>query len=227
MKRAENELLWNIYSFCYDSLLNFKPYKKLLKELSCQANLQPGEVVVDIGCGTGNFEYLFGQEKTEIIGIDYCEQMLVRAKKKNNGSKFIMYNLLDYYLPFDNSSIDKIISCNAIYNVKDLDKFFVDVNRILKKRGEFIFTTSTSAGLKKIIKSQFEDNNVDSLFSFFFALPKLVVVLIINVYIDHKFKCYFYSNEKISSTLNDKGFEIKSVKESYGGTNNIFHAIKK
>jgi ubiquinone/menaquinone biosynthesis C-methylase UbiE len=224
---AENKLLWNIYSFCYDSLLKFKPYRSLLKELSCQANLQPGEVVLDIGCGTGNFEYLFGQEKTEIIGLDYCEQMLVRAKKKNNGSKFIMYNLLDYYLPFDNASIDKIISCNAIYNVKDLDKFFADVNRILKIKGEFIFTTSTSAGLKKIIKSQFEDNNADSLFSFFFALPKLIVVLLINVYIDHKFKSYFYSNETISSALNDKGFQIQSVKESYGGANSIFHAIKK
>ena len=43
-------------------------------------------------------------------------------------------------LPFDSNSFNKIICTQVIKHVKDINKLFREIHRILKKNGEFIFT---------------------------------------------------------------------------------------
>ena len=81
--------MWNLYSYVYDFLPRyFRSYQKLLADVvsSVEANVPKGGMVLDSGCGTGNFSIGLGLCGYNVEGIDISRAMLERArlKKKKN-----------------------------------------------------------------------------------------------------------------------------------------------
>jgi SAM-dependent methyltransferase len=109
------------------------------------ANLRPGEVVVDLGCGGGLDVFLAAAKvgpTGKAIGIDMTPEMLERARKNaatgNNGQGFSnveFYQATIDKLPLPDSSVDCVISNCVINLAPDKPAVFREIARVLKPGG--------------------------------------------------------------------------------------------
>jgi len=98
--------------------------------------------VIDIGCGTGwvSRELAKMFPEYEVIGVDFSEKMIERAKKLTSKDKHDYQNLLFEVadvegLPYPSDYFDYTI-CSAIFSfLPGLDKALREIERILKPSG--------------------------------------------------------------------------------------------
>jgi ArsR family transcriptional regulator len=105
------------------------------------ANIQEGDVVLDLGSGAG-FDAFLALKKVgntgKVIGVDMTEDMIERARNLADkyGYKNVEFRLGDIEnLPVENESIDIIISNCVINLAPDKLKVFKEAFRVLKKTG--------------------------------------------------------------------------------------------
>lgn len=131
-KRARHyDLSANLYY-----LTGFREYA-YRKQSVRQLNLQPGDTVVEIGCGTGlNFAYL--QEKVgpggKIIGVDITGKMLERAHQRCQANgwrniKLVEQDAASFRFPAD---VDGVISTFALTLVPDYQRVIINAAAALK-----------------------------------------------------------------------------------------------
>jgi len=109
------------------------------------ANLRPGEVVVDLGCGGGLDVFLAASKVGPIgkaIGIDMTSEMLQLARqnavKGNNGQGFTnveFHQATIDNLPLPAASVDCVISNCVINLAPDKPAVFREIARVLKPGG--------------------------------------------------------------------------------------------
>lgn len=85
----------------------------------------PAGKVLDVGCGNGNLFKLLPDEKYELFGVDFSENMIAEAKR-NCGQKATFSVADAENLPFDSATFD-IIVCNASFH------HYVHPNAVLKE----------------------------------------------------------------------------------------------
>ena len=108
--------------------------------------LQPGNIILDVGCGSGKqcfsyYDYLHG--KAEITGGDVNAELLAQAKaenqKRNSSIEFIDLDFNKKF-PLENSKFDFASCCFAIYYALDIPFTIGEMHRVLKPGGR-LFTT--------------------------------------------------------------------------------------
>jgi ubiquinone/menaquinone biosynthesis C-methylase UbiE len=108
--------------------------------------LQPNDVILDVGCGSGKqcfsyYDYLNG--KAAITGGDVSEDLLKQAREEDahrkSGMKFIH---LDFNRPFplERDSFNFVSCCFAIYYAENVPFTIDEIYRVTKMGGRF-FTT--------------------------------------------------------------------------------------
>lgn len=117
--------------------------ENLLKRLDFMS-LSPKNIL-DLGTGTGRCARAMAQRYPEakIVGVDFASAMIEQAQHNNkHDNRNISYSLADIHsLPFAKYSFDLVIS-NALFPfIADVDAAFQQVQKVLTKRGCFIFTT--------------------------------------------------------------------------------------
>src|SRR5690349_3422927 len=118
--------------------------------LSCgnptaRANLRPGEVVVDLGCGGGLDVFLAAAKvgpAGRAIGIDMTPEMLERARRNaaaaNNGRGFAnveFHQATIDQLPLPDASVDCVISNCVINLAPDKNAVLREIARVLRPGG--------------------------------------------------------------------------------------------
>ena len=110
--------------------------------------LKKTDKILDIGCGAGRTTIgLYKLGLHSMVGIDLSDKMIEAAKRiaKESGYpiRFQTANALD--LPFSDIDFDAaIFSYNGLMQVpgiKNREKALSEINRVLKPKGFFIFTT--------------------------------------------------------------------------------------
>lgn len=109
---------------CY--LLGF-PIGRYRRLAISALTLQPGDTVVEVGCGTGmNFPLLQTEVGFEgkIIGLDISEEMLKRAEKRINDAgwdnvELVLASAADYSFP---DNVDGIIATGVLTYEPDYDE---------------------------------------------------------------------------------------------------------
>lgn len=118
-----------------------KKYPDLYQDLASiveqyiQKNDHP--VILDLGVGPGLLVHQLYQliPKARIIGIDPSQQMLNRAKKNSDAE--LKIGSADN-IPFENNSIDVIVTRYTLAYWNDANRGFQEINRVLKPGGFFI-----------------------------------------------------------------------------------------
>ncbi len=101
-------------------------------------SVKKGEVVLDLGCGTGSFSREFAATGAKVIGVDNST-VLIEAAKKISGASVEYRVASASHLSFIKSgSVDKIAAILTIQNLDYVDKVFRECARVLKAGGKML-----------------------------------------------------------------------------------------
>src|SRR5690349_14999574 len=97
------------------------------------AVVRPGDRVLDACCGTGDLAVAAARAGGKVTGLDFSEQMLVRARKKDSEIEWVQGDLLE--LPFEDGSFDAATVGFGIRNVEDVEVALRELRRVLRAGG--------------------------------------------------------------------------------------------
>lgn len=97
-------------------------------------NLTQGEVVLDLGCGHHSEDFVAVKNRIKLIGVDFD----LSAAKENMVIDEFKQADLNKKLPFAEESFDLVYSRFVMEHVKEPQKTYQEVYRILKKDRYFI-----------------------------------------------------------------------------------------
>ena len=112
----------------------------------CYEEINIGERLLDVGIGTGISSKLFKKAGLQILGIDGSRAMLSICQEKKIALELIEQDILDIPWPYQDASINHIISCGVFHFIGDLEKIFAEIQRIQIVNGLFAFTVKISGG---------------------------------------------------------------------------------
>ena len=92
--------------------------------------------ILDVGAGTGRLALRLANFGAEVTVLDISEEML--KKIKDSRLKIVIGDAEN--LSFDDECFDIVIATFLIVHIKDLDRFFSEVYRVLKPGGIFLVT---------------------------------------------------------------------------------------
>lgn len=119
----------------YDILTSL--HKEIGRDLSKRITKRPTSGrLLDIGMGTG---WLTGRlthyfPGVKVIGIDFAQGMLEKARKEEEPFEVVLANALA--IPFQDDSFDVVVSNLAFQWISDLPKAFGECRRVLKPEGQ-------------------------------------------------------------------------------------------
>lgn len=116
-------------------------------EAECALSLyrpQPGDLVIDIGCGSGIFSRLWLELGARLVGIDESSEMLSIAQKKDDQG---LYRVMDMHeLDYPDDYFDAAVSSFALEFTKDPAKVVSEARRVVKPGGSVLIGTISSEG---------------------------------------------------------------------------------
>jgi ubiquinone/menaquinone biosynthesis C-methylase UbiE len=114
---------------------------RTLQFLKTWAELSPTDKVLDVACGTGEFEQLILTEHSEqnMVGVDISERMLAIAQQKLQPYPNVTLSLASAVdLSFADQSFDVIVSASAFHYFENPAIALAEMKRVLKPNGKII-----------------------------------------------------------------------------------------
>ncbi|MGA2207330.1 MAG: methyltransferase domain-containing protein [Terracidiphilus sp.] len=95
---------------------------------------QPGERILDLGCGDGQLTQRIAATGASVVGIDASPEMVAAARargvKADKGPAEM--------LPYPNHTFDAVFSNAVLHWVRDQDEMLTQVRRVLRPGGRFV-----------------------------------------------------------------------------------------
>src|SRR5436305_1947863 len=105
------------------------------RRLAAAAAVTPGAAVLDAACGTGDLAIAdLKAGAAKVTGLDFSEQMLVRARRKEPRIEWVQGDMLA--LPFEDASFDAATVGFGVRNVADLERALAELRRVLRPGGK-------------------------------------------------------------------------------------------
>jgi len=128
-----------------NTLLTFNLDRKWRKRAIAEANVQRGNFVLDVCCGTGMFALELARKVGpcgKVIAVDFNQEMLGVAQKNikeaGYGNRVDFYWADAHFLPFAAETFDAVLIGFALRNVKDIKKVLSEMKRVIKPGGKVV-----------------------------------------------------------------------------------------
>ncbi|MDD6307943.1 MAG: class I SAM-dependent methyltransferase [Clostridia bacterium] len=147
--------MYDDFANIYDLVMRDTPYADWIsyyKAIFARFHRTP-ELVLELGCGTGNITTRMAAEGYDMIGLDNSLAMLSHAKEKNQDILYLLMDMTDFELY---GTVDAIISGLDCMNyvTEDIDKVFSLVKNYLNPGGLFIFDIQSPYKLKELLPGE-------------------------------------------------------------------------
>ena len=103
------------------------------RRLAAETVVRPGDAVLDACCGTGDLAIAAERAGGRVTGLDFSEQMLVRARGKSDSVEWVLGDVTA--LPFDDASFAAVTVGVGIRNVPDLEAGLAELARVVRPGG--------------------------------------------------------------------------------------------
>ena len=111
--------------------------KKLAEHLLSHIETKNKDIILDIGCGRGDFLRVFFELGFKVIGVDIAKDV----KKFCYPHKVVICDLDKKKIPLDDNSVDIIFTKSCIEHLYYPLNMIQEANRVLKKNGYLIILT--------------------------------------------------------------------------------------
>ena len=95
---------------------------------------QPGEYVLDLGCGDGHLTRRIAESGAHVLGVDASAAMVAAARERGVEAE----QAIAEELPFRDGTFDAVFSNAALHWVRGQDAMLAQVHRVLKSGGRFV-----------------------------------------------------------------------------------------
>jgi trans-aconitate 2-methyltransferase len=110
-------------------------------------NPQPGERILDLGCGTGQLTQKIADSGANVLGLDASPDMIGQARQNYPNLQFVLANAAA--LQFD-TEFDAVFSNAALHWMLDRAGVIAGVARALKKGGRFVAELGGNGNVREL-----------------------------------------------------------------------------
>jgi demethylmenaquinone methyltransferase/2-methoxy-6-polyprenyl-1,4-benzoquinol methylase len=103
------------------------------RRLTVAEAVRPGDRVLDACCGTGDLAVAALLVAREVVGVDFSEAMLERARSKAPAIEWLQADVLA--LPFEDGSFDAATVGFGVRNLDDIEAGLAELRRVLRPGG--------------------------------------------------------------------------------------------
>ena len=139
----------------YARLIDTKPHNAFYEWLAVLALLPDVDGLRGAGCGTVRYTAWLLDHGPQVFGLEASPAMLHHAQERISGRTEL--HLADLNRPLDflgDAAFDLVLSAPVIHYVADIDALFVELHRVLRPEGMFIFSTGYPFGDFLYFKSE-------------------------------------------------------------------------
>ena len=223
---------YSVLSAVYDRLIDEELYKKwknrTVEVLSSYPHLRSG---IDAACGSGFFTIVQKKCGYNVIGVDFCEEMLVKARENSDREKlnilFLRQNMSSLKVIEKVDYITVINDGVSYLDDKELSRAFASFYKALNKGGILYFDFSTEYRLREIIGNNvFAEDYDDLTFLWFNSLSGNSINMDMTIFTktgetytrtDESHVQYIRSLDAVTSALKSVGFENVTACAFLGG----------
>lgn len=199
--------------------------------------IREGEIVLDLGTGTGELAFEINKAKI-VVGMDFSWEMLeiaqlknltkrtdlkyIRPGRKTQRVEFILANALS--IPFSNNSFNSVVSGFVFRHLKNNFKVYIkEIYRVIKPEGKIIileFSRPEFAFLRKIYYF-YLDRVIPFIGSILFGKEKVKYFHYLKETIVN-----FFSAPELKRLLSSAGFKKVGYHPLLGGIISIYYGFK-
>jgi trans-aconitate methyltransferase len=95
---------------------------------------QPGELILDLGCGDGQLTQRIAATGASVAGVDSSPEMVAAARSRGIAAE----EATAESLPYPEAHLDAVFSNAALHWVRRQDLMMAEVHRVLKPGGRFV-----------------------------------------------------------------------------------------
>jgi SAM-dependent methyltransferase len=134
-------------------------------------DLKPGELVLDIACGNGQFARKMASLGARVVASDVSERMIANAKQRTTeNADRIEYHVIDatdegQLMALGEGRFDAAVCTMAIMDIASIEPLILSVRRLLKSGGRFVFSLThpcfnSTTDLTRVVEREVRDGEL-------------------------------------------------------------------
>jgi malonyl-CoA O-methyltransferase len=118
-----------------------------------------GKDVVDVGCGTGRHAVRLAAHGARVVGVDFSDGMLARAREKQRAADvhWVVHDINHPPLPLPERGFDRVLCALVLDHIDDLRALFAELRRLSREDGKVVVTVMHPAMMLKGVQARFTD----------------------------------------------------------------------